>query len=837
MDAEAVFGGFFTAMKQDKEQNLMRTGMVCMQVITFCSERRELERYSPELWEFLGYESAQEFQAVTADELMAVVHEEDCARICGELDRQLEETDSYQLEYRVCGRAGQVFWVLECGRRYEGADGNLRCSGMITDITELREVRARLLYQVSYDALTGIYNKRAFYRQAAYYLKAHQDIDFEIMRVDVERFKVINDLFGEKTGDRLLKYIANFFRNVNLPCSAYGRIHSDNFALFYPAGQDNRQRFITSLQTMAASFSLDYRIVLCFGAYRITDRTLRVSTMCDRAGMALNKAKTDALLVCGEYDEDMRQDIVNEQEIVNGMEEALEREEFVLYLQPKYELTTEKIVGAEALVRWIHPVRGFVPPSEFIPVFEQNGFIFKLDKYVWEKTCAILRASLDEGRKPMPISVNVSRIDLNNASIVRIFERLIRKYDLPAQLLELEFTESAYMDNPQQIIEIARELQALGFKILMDDFGSGYSSLNMLKDMPVDILKIDLKFLDSKDKSGRGGNILNSVVRMAKWLHIPVIAEGVETRQQSVFLRTIGCNYVQGYYYSRPVPLEKYKELVLHNDYHPDTSLLHLDAVDTDELLNPNAQLNLLFNSVTGGLGLYELNERGLELLRANDGYFEMFGRERGKVYDDEKPLIDWVYEEDRSAFMGAIRGTTEFGKITQCRLRRWSEDGRLLWLHARVSLVSKEERRQLLYLALEDVTELQKKTQEMQSLFDHIPGGVGIYELDGEVLRTRLFSRWLYEINGIDAREFMTKNQGDLRAVLPEATLNFLKREIVRAYEEKHTVRLTYPFRAADGRLLHIQAEFNTLKEGRLFLCYAFLQDITAFVELKEGK
>ena len=812
----------------------MRTGMACMQVIAFCSEHRELELYSPELWKLLGYTNAQEFQSVTGDELTAVVHEDDRARIRTELEQQFAEEASYQLEYRVCGKEGQVFWVLECGRRYEGADGKLRCGAMLTDITELREVRAQLLYQVSYDALTGIYNKRAFYRQAAEYLKLHEDVDFEIMRVDVERFKIINDLFGEKTGDRLLKYIARFFRNVNLPCSVYGRIHSDNFAIFYPAGQDNRQRFITSLQTMAASFSLDYRIVLCFGVYRISDRALPVSAMCDRAGMALNKAKTDALLVCGEYDEDMRQNIVNEQEIVNDMEEALEHEEFVLYLQPKYELTTEKIVGAEVLVRWIHPTRGFVPPSEFIPVFEQNGFIFKLDKYVWEKACMILRASLDEGRKPLPISVNVSRVDLNNASIVGIFEQLVRKYDLPANLLELEFTESAYMDNPQQIIEIARGLQALGFKILMDDFGSGYSSLNMLKDMPVDILKIDLKFLDSKDKSDRGGNILNSVVRMAKWLHIPVIAEGVETRQQSVFLRTIGCNYVQGYYYSRPVPLEKYKELVLHNDYHPDTSLLHLDAVDTDELLNPNAQLNLLFNSVTGGLGLYELNERGLELLRANDGYFEMFGRERDRSYDEEKPLIDWVFAEDRAAFMDAIRGTTEFGEITQCRLRRWSEDGRLLWLHARVSLVSKEERRQLLYLALEDVTELQKKTQEMQSLFDHIPGGVGIYELDGDVLRTRLFSRWLYEIDGIDAKTFMEEDKGNLRAVLPETTLDFLKREIVRAYEEQCTVRLTYPFQAADGRRLRIQAEFNTMKEGSIYLCYAFLQDITEFVEAK---
>ena len=815
------------ASDRAKLQQLLCTGIDCAQIRTLCTKRREMEFYSDALWRMLGYSDAKEFKKVTADEWLASVAQTDLSRVQTEILHAGRQA-SYQLEYHMQGKDGRLLLIRECGQRVHAADGSARYSAVLTDITPLKDACEHLLYQVSYDELTGIYNKAAFYEEARKILKAQPKKEFELMRIDVERFKVINDLFGEATGNRLLQYIARFFQHVNLQDCVYGRMHSDNFMLLYPSTAANRRRFITSLQTMAASYSLDYRIVLCFGVYQIEDRGLPLSAMCDRAGMALQKAKLNGLLVCGEYDEDMRQEIVKEQAIVNDMNEALEREEFILYLQPKFELSTEKIVGAEALVRWQHPTRGIVPPADFIPVFERNGFIFKLDKYIWEKTCALLRSCLDAGRNPMPLSVNVSRVDLNSTGIVQIFEQLVEKYDIPPHLLELELTESAYMDNPQQIIEIAKELQQRGFKILMDDFGSGYSSLNMLKDMPVDILKIDLQFLDSKDKSDRGGNILNSVVRMAKWLHIPVIAEGVETRQQADFLRTIGCNYVQGYYYSRPVSITAYEELVARNDYHPDLSSLQLDAADTEELLNPNAQFNLLFNSVTGGLGLYELSERGLELLRANDGYFEMLGIARSALYDKGMQVLENVHAEDREAFLQAIRGTTKYGEITQCRLRRWRADGRLLWLHVRVSLVSKEESRQLIYLAMEDITELQQANLHMQALFDHMPGGVGIYELKDDVLRTVLFSRWLYKINGMKVQQFAVENQEDLQNVLPETFLSQLKREIIRSYEEKRTVYLTYPFLTAAGKQIYIRGAFNTLLEADRYRCYALLQDVT---------
>ena len=207
-------------------------------------------------------------------------------------------------------------------------------------------------------------------------------------------------------------------------------------------------------------------------------------------------------------------------------------------------------------------------PAKFVPIFEQNGFIYQLDKYVWEKVCQQLREDIDEGRTVLPVSINVSRVDFYSPNLVQVFEDLTQKYNLDPRLLELELTESAYVENPQQIIEIIGELQSKGFVILMDDFGSGYSSLNMLKDLPVNVLKIDLRFLaDSKGvENGRADNILDSIVRMAKRLELPVIAEGVENQKQVDFLRLIGCEYAQGYFFSEPVPCEDYRELIK-NDY------------------------------------------------------------------------------------------------------------------------------------------------------------------------------------------------------------------------------------------------------------------------------
>lgn len=417
-------------------------------------------------------------------------------------------------------------------------------------------------YLATYDELTGIYNKQAFYTKTKEMLLDNPDKNFDLLRINIERFKVLNDLFGESTGDKLLRYIGKFLKEINLPLCVSGRLYADNFVVCYEAGKGDSRRMINTLQMVADSFAINNRTILSFGLYRIDDKTLPVSVMCDRANMALWKAKGNFKNPYCEYDEKMRQQVLKEQKIINAMEMAIQNKEFTLYLQPKYDIEKGTIIGAEALVRWISQENGFISPGDFIPVFENNGFVYEVDKFIWEESCRYLRKWLDEGREVHPISVNVSRIDLYDPKLVKHLVDLREKYQLPSQYLELEITESAYTEDPEQIITITRQLREAGFVILMDDFGTGYSSLNMLKDIQIDVLKLDMGFLKSSDYSAKGGNILTAILKMAESLKMQTIAEGVETKEQVEFLKSIGCKYVQGFYYSKPLPVGEFEKLI-----------------------------------------------------------------------------------------------------------------------------------------------------------------------------------------------------------------------------------------------------------------------------------
>lgn len=417
-------------------------------------------------------------------------------------------------------------------------------------------------YLATYDELTGIYNKQAFYAKTKEMLLDNPDKNFDLLRINIERFKVLNDLFGESTGDKLLRYIGKFLKEINLPLCVSGRLYADNFVVCYEAGKGDSRRMINTLQMVADSFAINNRTILSFGLYRIDDKTLPVSVMCDRANMALWKAKGNFKNPYCEYDEKMRQQVLKEQKIINAMEMAIQNKEFTLYLQPKYNIEKGTIIGAEALVRWISLENGFISPGDFIPVFENNGFVYEVDKFIWEESCRYLRKWLDEGREVHPISVNVSRIDLYDPKLVQHLVDLREKYQLPSQYLELEITESAYTEDPEQIIAITNKLREAGFVILMDDFGTGYSSLNMLKDIQIDVLKLDMGFLKSSDYSAKGGNILTAILKMAESLKMQTIAEGVETKEQVEFLKSIGCKYVQGFYYSKPLPVDEFEKLI-----------------------------------------------------------------------------------------------------------------------------------------------------------------------------------------------------------------------------------------------------------------------------------
>ena len=416
----------------------------------------------------------------------------------------------------------------------------------------------------AHDPLTGLHNRGRMFEQTRQMLDENPDKQFAFLRFDIDRFALFNTSFGEDEGNQLLIYLARCLRAMaqTVEMCKFCRMNSDVFCACFTYDGDPRhlQSYVDTMQEQLSNYKKDYLLSLSVGACLVTDQHLSVDDLYFRATVAARKCKNQFETHLAFYDAASGERLAAEVEIQNEMQTALDEEQFVVYLQPKFTVMTETICGAEALVRWKHPQRGMVSPGVFIPVFEKNGFISKLDYYVWDHTCAMLKKWTDGGRRIYPVSVNISRISLYNPRLTALLTGLVQKYGVDPALLQLEITESAYMSDPELMEETIRSLHEAGFTILMDDFGSGYSSLNTLKRIYIDVLKIDMKFLPIENETERGEIILACVIKMANLLGMSVVTEGVETRQQRDFLEVAGCESIQGYYYSRPIPQSEYEE-------------------------------------------------------------------------------------------------------------------------------------------------------------------------------------------------------------------------------------------------------------------------------------
>lgn len=430
----------------------------------------------------------------------------------------------------------------------------------IESIINLRETAA-MVNQLRYDRLTGIYTKEYFYQKVQDRLQENPDKDYCIVCSNIDNFKLFNDVYGVEAGDELLKEIAALMRKMIGKSGVCGRFSADRFICLQEVEQEKADRANFGKFNVEISSKLK-NVVMRWGIYDIRDRTVSVEQMCDRAMLAVNGIKGAYNQLFAVYDDVLRDKLLREKAITDVMESALAEKQFVVYLQPKYSLGDNSMVGAEALVRWQHPVYGIIPPGEFIPLFEKNGFISRLDKYVWEQVCIKLREWQVKGYPLFPVSVNVSRMDIFKPEIEEIFQGLIKRYGVDPGYLHLEITESTYSDSQEQIISTVNNLRNIGFDIEMDDFGSGYSSLSMLSRMKLDVLKLDMRFVRNETAKPVENSILNDVINMAHRLNLKVVAEGVETREQMRRLQTVGCDFVQGFFLAKPMPIAEYEKLL-----------------------------------------------------------------------------------------------------------------------------------------------------------------------------------------------------------------------------------------------------------------------------------
>ena len=429
---------------------------------------------------------------------------------------------------------------------------------------ELSENR-QIINSTERDPLTGLYNREYFYRYAEQFDHHHKETEMDAVVVDINHFHMINERFGTVYGDSVLRRIGEKMRemvqeNGGIVC----RREADTFMVYCPHGRDWQMVLESASAGLSGDVTANNRVRLRMGIYENVDKDLDIERRFDRAKMAADTVRGSFAKTIGIYDSMLHERELYSERLIEDFYTAIEENQFKVFYQPKFDVRPEipVLASAEALVRWFHPTLGMISPGVFIPLFEENGLIQRLDQYVWAETAAQIRDWRERFGITVPVSVNVSRIDMYDPNLVETFQEILEKNGLTTRELLLEITESAYTQDSEQIIDTVNRLRSLGFRIEMDDFGTGYSSLNMISTLPIDALKLDMQFIRNAFNQRKDTRMLEVIIEIADYLSVPVIAEGVETEDQLNALRAMGCDLVQGYYFSRPVPPEEYEQFV-----------------------------------------------------------------------------------------------------------------------------------------------------------------------------------------------------------------------------------------------------------------------------------
>lgn len=414
------------------------------------------------------------------------------------------------------------------------------------------------------DKVTYIGNQNKFYRECSKYLLDKPSLNYIIVYFDINNFKMINDTFGYEFGDNLLITIAKALKEELTEGEVYARLSSDYFAIFcdYKNGRNKIIRKLDNIRSnIESNLSIVFEISLCVGIYFVEEGEVDIQKAVNKANMARSVAKGKNINYAI-YNEDVRNKLSEESMILDDIKIALVKNQFEVYYQPKFSLVTGEMIGSEALIRWNHPEHGFISPAVFIPIAEKSKLILKIGRFVFERVCNDLYEWKKQGKKIVPVSVNLSRVELYQPDIVKFINKTIKMYNLSSDFIEIEITETVAINELNILKNVLNELRTYGFSISMDDFGTEYSSISCLRDMPIDILKLDKSFLGGIEHDERSRNIAKSIVSLAKSLDLVVIIEGVESKEQAELMKQFGCDLVQGFYFARPMPAKNFLDLL-----------------------------------------------------------------------------------------------------------------------------------------------------------------------------------------------------------------------------------------------------------------------------------
>ncbi len=551
----------------------------------------------------------------------------------------------------------------------------------------------KLLYR---DSLTGLYNKYGFEKRARAILSRSSDEKkYAIVALDINEFHQYNEFNGIDAGDNLLRIVGSTAVGMLAMDELCARYSADDFVLLMRMKDENylRER-IYEWDKLFRSSVKNYSMRMVYGIYVVQNKNSAVQFMYDRAVFALKTAhvsNSDSVNI-NFYDDSSYEEQLESLALLSSADAAFRNGEFLVYYQPKYNTVSEAVVGAEALARWKRQDGSFIPPIKFIELFEKNGIITKLDFYVFEEVCRQISDRIAKGLRTVPISVNFSRAHILDPSFPERADKIAEKYHIPRHMVEIELTESSFTLDASVLADIMDKLHRYGFKVAIDDFGSGYSSLGILKDIKADTLKMDLSFLVGFERGGRVGTILTSVIHMAKRIGLPVVVEGVETKKQADFIKSIGGDMIQGYYYSKPMPENAWEEML--NDAGCTVEVMQNDCAeslsneDLSALMGDSSLVNLLLKGLCGGFALYEYIDGRLDVMRVNDGYRKIMATTANSMDSYSHDVIRVVVPEDRDSFNNAIKNAIATGEPSTVRFHRIDDGGHIIYLEGTVLLL-----------------------------------------------------------------------------------------------------------------------------------------------------
>lgn len=590
---------------------------------------------------------------------------------------------------------------------------------------DISEGEAIVINGLEVNALTGLYLSHTFFQKAEEFLKSVDGEGYCVLAIDLEHFRLFNKIYSREQGDELLKKVAELLKEYRINYGGViGYFGGDNFVILTQMDMERLRLLHRSITNEVRCWSDTVGFLPAFGIYPITNTTVDIATMYDRATMALKKIVGNYAKRHCIYSEDMEEKEEEELRLLSEIQKALKNEEFTFYVQPQCDIGNGKIVGGECLVRWIHPEKGLISPGIFIPVLEKNGFIASLDRYVWRKVCEWLRSLIDRGLQPVPVSINVSRIDIYSMDVPGFLLGLLEEYGLPSDLLKVEITESTYVENNDKVIRTVKELRDAKLWVMMDDFGSGYSSLNMLRSVAVDVLKLDMRFLHiEQQEEEKGIGILESVVNMARQMQLPIIVEGAETQKQESFLLKMGCRYSQGYYYYRPMPIADFEKLIgdAHKLDKDGIWCKRVEALRMNEFLDKNIFSDTLLNNIIGPAAFYDMYENKIKITRVNNQYYELLGGNSKTAEVDNPNKSDFLLHvnvEEREKLLQAFRRAEENQNGEAIEYIHFVRvDGKKLWVRIGIHFLRAHNGHRIFYGSLMDLSDLHEKKETV--IFD----------------------------------------------------------------------------------------------------------------------